>query len=109
MTPEQFAYWLQGFAEVSDRSPNVHEWKIIKDHLATVFKKITPTYPTGPGVLVPRDTQPYTRPWTEPPIVTCSVAAGAGTNWSFGAGDAVYSHFTNAATEANKKLNKDLK
>lgn len=80
MTPEQFAYWLQGFAEVSDRSPNVHEWKIIKDHLATVFKKVTPTYP--PGVLVPRDifTPPYNPgspfpPYDGRPVVTCSAGS----------------------------------
>lgn len=38
MTPEQFAYWLQGFAEVTQRAPTEQEWKIIKDHLATVIK-----------------------------------------------------------------------
>ena len=50
MTPEQFTYWLQGFVEVtgnpamtSDR-PTDEQWKIIKDHLQTVFHKVTPTY-----------------------------------------------------------------
>lgn len=53
MTPEQFAYWLQGFAEIKGSAPSEKEWLVIKDHLATVFKKITPNY--GPGVLTPRD------------------------------------------------------
>lgn len=45
MTPEQFTYWLQGFSEISDKTPTENEWKIIQDHLALVFNKITPTYP----------------------------------------------------------------
>jgi len=56
MTPEQFAYWLQGFAEIHNSAPTTQEWTIIKDHLATVFKKITPDrqpYPLGPGVAEP--------------------------------------------------------
>ena len=63
MTPEQFAYWLQGFVEISDMSlpPNSKEWQVIKDHLATVFKKVTPlTY--GPGIVttptMPKNTPP---------------------------------------------------
>lgn len=42
MTSEQFSYWLQGFAEITDKAPSEKEWKIIKDHLSTVFNKITP-------------------------------------------------------------------
>lgn len=56
MTPEQFAYWLQGFVEIHGSAPTTHEWTIIKDHLATVFKKITPDrqpYPLGPGIVAP--------------------------------------------------------
>lgn len=60
MTPEQFAYWLQGFVEMnSGNSPNVWQWRMIKDHLQTCFNKITPSYP---------QTNPYAPPWT----VTCS-------------------------------------
>lgn len=44
MTPEQFAYWLQGFKEVGGERPLVEQWRIIKDHLATVFNKVTPNY-----------------------------------------------------------------
>lgn len=50
MTPEQFCYWLQGFAEITGANvgfgsnPQPHEWEVIKDHLALVFKKETPSY-----------------------------------------------------------------
>lgn len=43
MTPEQFCYWLQGRAELMpDTPPTCAEWKMIAEHLATVFKKVTP-------------------------------------------------------------------
>jgi hypothetical protein len=44
MTPEQFAYWLQGYAEIAAgrTAPTSEEWQIIKDHLALVFHKVTP-------------------------------------------------------------------
>lgn len=42
MTPEQFAYWLQGFVELNDHMPNEAQWQSIKEHLSTVFKKVTP-------------------------------------------------------------------
>lgn len=46
MTPEQFCYWLQGFTELNDDlAPGSSQWKIIKDHLQTVFYKVTPSYP----------------------------------------------------------------
>jgi len=45
MTPEQFCYWLQGMLE---GNPNLtklskDQTQIIKDHLETVFTKVTPT------------------------------------------------------------------
>lgn len=51
MSPEQFAYWLQGFAELcpEDR-PSAAQWQAIKDHLNTVFVKVTPQlgkFPSG--------------------------------------------------------------
>ena len=69
MTAEQFVYWLQGYMEIED--PKVLDYKqtqIIKDHLALVFKKETPTRTllteqpttlpsTYPG---PLTTNPYT-------------------------------------------------
>ena len=42
MTPEQFAYWLQGFAELNTAPPTAEQWKSINEHLQTVFKKVTP-------------------------------------------------------------------
>lgn len=47
MTPEQFCYWLQGFSEITattNQAPTSEQWKIINDHLQTVFKKVTPEY-----------------------------------------------------------------
>lgn len=52
MTPEQFAYWLQGFVELNVQQPTDAQWDSIKEHLQTVFKKVTSSVPpTGP---VPR-------------------------------------------------------
>jgi hypothetical protein len=43
MTPEQFAYWLQGFVELGKgAAPTAEQWKSIAEHLETVFKKVTP-------------------------------------------------------------------
>ena len=44
MTPEQFTYWLQGFSELNKQPPTDLQWRIIRDHLALVFNKVTPTY-----------------------------------------------------------------
>lgn len=45
MTPEQFCYWLNGFGELTTEAPTAEQWKAIKEHLETVFKKITPAAP----------------------------------------------------------------
>jgi len=43
MTPEQFAYWLQGYAELNpDLPPTSQQWKAIVEHLNLVFVKKTP-------------------------------------------------------------------
>ena len=45
MTAEQFTYWLQGFMETAEpKKLNEKQTKIIKDHLALVFTKVTPNY-----------------------------------------------------------------
>lgn len=47
MTPEQFTYWLQGFAELASTdtlSPS--QWLAVKNHLNLVFDKKTPTLTT---------------------------------------------------------------
>ena len=123
MTPEQFAYWLQGFAEISQKAPTEKEWTVIKDHLQLVFKKETPNriISPGPAIAAPAypnypspptwPTSPFTFSPTYPkPEVICSVAPGAGTNWSSGAGSysmnstahvphVKYNYFTTAKKE----------
>lgn len=44
MTPEQFTYWLQGFAEMQmlETAPSLEQWRMIKEHLNLVFNKVTP-------------------------------------------------------------------
>lgn len=57
MTPEQFAYWIQGFAEIHRNAPTDEQWAIIVEHLNTVFKKIT-TKPNISDALKPKE-PPY--------------------------------------------------
>lgn len=52
MTPEQFCYWLQGFAELTATAPTVEQWQSVREHIATVFKKVTPTV-NGPATAAP--------------------------------------------------------
>ena len=73
MTPEQFTYWLQGFVEINE-NPNEakgitrEQWKVIKDHLKTVFHKITPDYtitstqtiPNSQATFNPQISNPHT-------------------------------------------------
>ena len=78
MTQEQFIYWLQGFMEINnpDRIGPM-ETQIIKDHLALVFKKETPTR-IGTGYGVPNKTEIVTNPYEKgyptanPYTVTCT-------------------------------------
>ncbi len=44
MTPEQFAYWMQGFAELNALPPSPEQWQSIREHLALVFDKKTPQF-----------------------------------------------------------------
>ena len=48
MSAVEFAYWLQGFFEISEpneiKELNETQTRIIKDHLQLVFKKETPAY-----------------------------------------------------------------
>jgi hypothetical protein len=45
MDATQFAYWLQGFFEISDaRNLDYKQVQIIRDHLNLVFNKVTPQY-----------------------------------------------------------------
>jgi len=54
MTSEQFAYWLQGFAELNDGPPSAEQWQAIRDHLSLVFNKVTPAI-KGPLTGIPFD------------------------------------------------------
>lgn len=63
MTPEQFCYWLQGRAELQpDKAPSTAEWKMIREHLETVFVKVTPPlqqyFPKSPT-----DSSDFSPPW----------------------------------------------
>lgn len=57
MTPQEFTYWLQGFAELTDHLPDEEQWKSIKDHLALTFTKVTPPFlgPYKPGEVKGQD------------------------------------------------------
>lgn len=46
MDEKSFAYWLQGYFELTDSGQplSVQQVQIIKDHLTLVFKKETPSY-----------------------------------------------------------------
>ncbi len=58
MTPEQFTYWLQGFAELNSAPPSPAQWKSIQDHLKTVFHKVTPQItPDGSSIQAVRAAQ----------------------------------------------------
>lgn len=52
MTPEQFAYWLQGCAELNPEmeAPTPEQWKSITEHLKTVFVKVTPEFQIKQGI-----------------------------------------------------------
>lgn len=77
MTTEQFAYWLQGFSEVTGNCPTEEQWMIIKDHLNLVFNKVTPNYNTR---IIPNYTSPtspitpITPSYTTPPNwISCGI------------------------------------
>lgn len=55
MTPEQFAYWFQGFVELNGSEPTPEQWQSIKDHLKTVFVKVTPEITVRTDISKPRD------------------------------------------------------
>ena len=71
MTAEQFTYWLQGFIEINDpKTIGEKETQIIKDHLSTVFNKVTPTYkPNDTGIGNPP--QPTYPDWISKPTIIC--------------------------------------
>lgn len=68
MNEKEFAYWLQGFVELTDSvSITEVQWKMIKEHLSLVFNKITPALQDT--VLMPQPgftTLPF-----KPGLITC--------------------------------------
>lgn len=54
MTPEQFAYWMQGFAELNAQPPSPEQWQSIREHLALVFEKKTPAVVQPKAVGIPQ-------------------------------------------------------
>lgn len=72
MDAQQFAYWLQGFAELNGdiSPPNEEQWGIIRCHLAAVFVKVTTS---REGVIYPKEMLPSR--WTpvipDPLKATC--------------------------------------
>lgn len=67
MTSEQFAYWLQGYSEIAGNAPTAEQWKVVQDHLQTVFTKVTPGRPlmdgyafdpNGAGAVIPLAASP---------------------------------------------------
>jgi len=92
MDAQQFAYWLQGFAELNEAPPTAEQWQSIREHLATVFVKVTPPLKPSGDHTVPaikpidlreinrrlRDQQPAIWPsptsaerWVMPTVVEC--------------------------------------
>lgn len=78
MTSEQFVYWLQGFTELNPamEAPTPEQWRAIREHLATVFLKVTPVVKTvGPAFADPaRQFTPFEllqRGMGIPPVITC--------------------------------------
>lgn len=69
MTPEQFAYWFQGFAELSETPPTQAQWDSMREHVATVFKKATPpvqiTVAPGDPVMTRPNIAEEIRKWNE--------------------------------------------
>lgn len=71
MTPEQFCYWLQGYYELTNDTDRLSQRDhIIRDHLQTVFQKVTPTY-TGSPITVTTPGKNYPEPWNHPGTTIC--------------------------------------
>jgi len=50
MEPDEFCRWLQGFAELTKKRPDDEQWQSIKEHLQTVYLKVTPPVKSSPTV-----------------------------------------------------------
>lgn len=76
MTPEQFVYWLNGFAELNPslEQPTPEQWKSITEHLKTVFVKVTPEFQIKPNINFPPASNP--RDIADAIGKACRVASG---------------------------------
>lgn len=72
MTSEQFCYWLNGYSELTGNTPPTSEqWQMIREHLMTVFLKVTPPLtPTQPPPAVPYTPLPNINPSIQPVPLT---------------------------------------
>ena len=79
MTSEQLVYWLNGFFELSGATTlNEQQVQVIKEHLALVLTKVTPST-VGSGTPPQQTRGPYTFPvypdpsvpWYKPWEITC--------------------------------------
>ncbi len=66
MDAQQFAYWLQGFAELNDTPPTKAQWESIREHLALVFEKVTPPIRMAPNQPQRQLTKNDFLPWVQP-------------------------------------------
>lgn len=75
MTAEQFAYWLQGFTELNPdmEQPAPEQWKSIKEHLKTVFVKVTPPVELRPEDRLRQYMDKHNEFWPNggAPVITC--------------------------------------
>jgi hypothetical protein len=66
MTPEQFAYWLQGYTELTaGQQPTPEQWQSITEHLKTVFVKVTPPVESAPRTVAPMSIEEAMRRFNE--------------------------------------------
>lgn len=74
MDAQQFAYWLQGFAELNEQPPTPAQWQSIREHLATVFVKVTPGAAGVAGAVAAKVLNDKRVPWPFPgqqPDIIC--------------------------------------
>ena len=63
MNDRDFCFWLQGFAELNGNTPpTIAQWDSIREHLATVFHKVTSPVNLNPCVLGPNLMYPAADP-----------------------------------------------
>ena len=72
MTPEQFVIWLRGFTEgVHEFNVSPKQWDTLKDKLAEVKDKPTPSFPISDPNTFPRWQEPHYQYPSDINKVTC--------------------------------------